>query len=265
MNTQMNQLHTFAVCAYQDSPFLKACLKSLKRQTIPSNIIICTSTPSPYIDGLAEKYQIPVYVRHGKSDIQEDWNFAYQSASARLVTIAHQDDIYHKDYIRVLLQQFEHFPDMTVFFTDYLVVKEDVVQKRAAGELIKKLLRLPLRFPGLCHISQIKKSVLMFGNSVCCPSCTYHKAVLGEPLFTSQYKFALDWDTLFRLSAVPGRFICAETPLIYYRIHNGATTKECILDHRRYQEESKMFEQMWPLPIARLLLHFYKKAYDAYL
>lgn len=84
--------HTFAVCAYQDSPYLEACLKSLKRQSVQTDIILCTSTPSKYIQGMAELFNLPLYVREGKSDIRDDWNFAYQMADSRLVTIAHQDD-----------------------------------------------------------------------------------------------------------------------------------------------------------------------------
>ena len=90
--------HTYAICAYKDSPYLEACIRSLLRQTIPASVILCTSTPSPYLQRTAKKYGLPFFVRDGESDIQDDWNFAYEKAASRLVTIAHQDDIYHKDY-----------------------------------------------------------------------------------------------------------------------------------------------------------------------
>ena len=54
--------HTFAVCAYQESPYLEECIKSLKKQTIKSNILIATSTPNDYIKGIADKYTIPYYI-----------------------------------------------------------------------------------------------------------------------------------------------------------------------------------------------------------
>ena len=41
--------HTFAICAYKESPYLEECIKSLKNQTIKSNILIATSTPNDYI------------------------------------------------------------------------------------------------------------------------------------------------------------------------------------------------------------------------
>ena len=104
----------------------------------------------------------------------------------------------------------------------------------------------------------------VLGNPVICPSCTYHKGTLGEPLFQSPYKFALDWDTLWRLAGEPGRFLCVERPLLYYRIHDGATTKACIVSQQRAADETAMYERIWPRPMVRVLMHFYKKAYQAY-
>ena len=107
--------HTFAVCAYRDSPYLEACIRSLKGQSVPTDIILCTSTPSPYIMDMADKYGIPVHVREGKSRIMDDWNFAYHMADSRFVTIAHQDDMYQKDYVKLLLESWKRYPDMTLF------------------------------------------------------------------------------------------------------------------------------------------------------
>ena len=47
-------------------------------------------------------------------------------------------------------------------------------------------------------------------------------------------------------------------------MHPGATTKQCIEDNRRKEDETAMFRKMWPEPAVRLLMHFYRKAYDAY-
>lgn len=277
-------LHTFAVCAYKDSPYLEACIRSLKEQSEQSEIICCTSTPSPYIEQLAEKYQIPLYVRDGKSNIREDWMFAYRKAHGRLVTIAHQDDIYRKDYVKELVKAYVKYPDLLVFVSDYLTLKmvragagETVTKEREEEKqftakveavnlvwLVKKLLRLPLRLRFLSDKTWVKRSCVVFGNSLCCPACTYHKALIGDDMFHSGYDFALDWDNLYELAGKEGRFICVEKPLLAYRVHGAATTKACIEDNRRAQDEMAMFRKMWPEPVVRILMHFYKKAYEEY-
>ena len=68
--------HTFAICAYKESPYLEECILSLKNQTVKSNIIMATSTPNEWIQGLAEKYEIPLYINTGEGGIAQDWNFA---------------------------------------------------------------------------------------------------------------------------------------------------------------------------------------------
>ena len=115
--------HTFAICAYKDSPYLDVCIHSLKKQSVKSKIILCTSTPSPFLEAMAKIHDIPLYVRNGKSDIQDDWNFAYEKADTRLVTIAHQDDCYHRDYAAEVKRCWARYPDTTVFTTDCAILK----------------------------------------------------------------------------------------------------------------------------------------------
>lgn len=195
--------------------------------------------------------------------------FAYRKARGRLVTIAHQDDVYRKNYAKELKRAYEKYPDLLVFASDYLTIKmqQDGTEKTEAVNavwLVKKLLRLPLRLTFLADRTGIKRSSLLFGNSICCPSCTYHKAVIGEDMFHSEYEFALDWDNLYELAGKPGRFVCSEKPLLAYRVHEGATTKACIKDQRRAGDEAAMFRKMWPNRMVRLLMHFYKMAYKEY-
>lgn len=256
--------HTFAVCAYKDSPYLEACLKSLKRQAVQTNIILCTSTPSKYIQGMAEAFNLPLYVREGESDIREDWNFAYHMADSRLVTIAHQDDCYHKDYVKTLQECWGKYPDTTVFMTDCAVVKDGEAQKPGLVQFVKHLLRLPLRLRRLSDRAWVKKAALVFGNPIICPSCTYDKESLGEPLFDSPFKFALDWDTMWKLAERAGRFCCVEKPLLYYRIHGESATKACIQNQERASDETAMYGKIWPKPVVRFFMFFYKKAYRAY-
>ena len=149
--------HTFAICAYKDSPYLDACIHSLKRQSVKSKIILCTSTPSPFLEAMAKIHDIPLYVRDGKSDIQDDWNFACEKADTRLVTIAHQDDCYHRDYAAWVQRCWERYPDTTVFTTDCAILKGEELQRPGMIQFIKMLLRLPLRLHGLADRTFVKR------------------------------------------------------------------------------------------------------------
>ena len=45
----MSHKHVYAIPAYGDSPYLESCIKSLKEQKVASPVILCTSTPSPFL------------------------------------------------------------------------------------------------------------------------------------------------------------------------------------------------------------------------
>lgn len=264
MRERFDTNHTFAVCAYKDSPYLEECLRSLTKQSVPTNIIVCTSTPSPYIEGLAGKYGLPVYVRDGESDIQEDWNFAYDTADTQFVTIAHQDDVYGKDYARTLFEKRKRYADMSVFFCSYEAIKGTRVEPHERSSMVKRLLCLPVSVTALADLRFLKKSCLCLGNSMSCPMITYNKNIVGPTPFRSELKYALDWEMNWKLACGPGRFVYVRRPLGFYRIHEGATSKEFIVNHKKEQEDMLMFRRFWPEWLVKGIMVFYKKSYSAY-
>ena len=256
--------HAFAITAYKESPYLESCIKSLVNQSVKSSIIICTSTPNAYIYGLAAKYKLSVIVREGKPGIASDWNFAYENADADLVTIAHQDDIYHHDYVKTLFEEKKKYPDMSVFMTSSVSIKGEKLVEWGGIEIVKKLLRMPLRLTDKADKTLIKKAAITFGNPIICPSCTYDKAKCGINLFDSKYSFVLDWDALYKLAEKEGRWVLVEKPLIMYRVHKDSATGESLKNDTRAMEESIMFERLLPKKTADIVKKLYKKSYDAY-
>ncbi len=259
--------HTFAVCAYGVSPYLENCVRTLTEQKIKSRIIICTSTPGENITRVAEKYNVSVYVRKGKSDIRDDWNFAYDCAETDFVTIAHQDDEYCPEYTKALfskLQKIKEPEKVSMFFTDYRPIDADGRPVKDKNSRIRRLIRTPLKSERLAGEKGVKKMVLSLGNTICCPAVTYNKLFLGKSIFRSEFKFNIDWDTFLMLAGKDGVFAYTDLPLMHYRIHKDATSREFIDNRGRYREDLKMFEKFWPKPVAGLIMKFYVKAYDVY-
>lgn len=259
-----NTNHTFAICAYKESPYLESCIESLVNQTVRSNIIICTSTPNEYIYNLAKKYSINVFERHASSDIQDDWNFAYNLAKTDYVTVAHQDDVYDYTYVEEILNAIKKSDNVSICLSDYLPIKNNIIGKKDINCKIRRLLKKPLKIKKISDKKFVKRMTLAFGNSICCPAVTYNKKRLGDTIFTSKFKFNLDWDTFYKIAGMKGRFVYIDKPLTNYRVHDGATSKEFIVDHRRIKEDLEMFEKFWPKGIAKFIMMFYKNAYKTY-
>jgi len=255
--------HTFVICAYKESKHLESCIKSLKNQTLKTNIIMTTSTPNKYIKDLSNKYNIKLHIKKTKSDICDDWNFGYNLATTDLVTIAHQDDVYEKDYAENIVYNYQKYKDAVILYTDYYALKNNVKTKDKNSK-IKKIIKLPLKSRFLAKFRLIKVLSLAFGNSINCPSVTYNKKKIGNNVFTSDLKFSLDWDTFLKLARTKGRFVYISKSLISYRIYDGATTMEFIENNKRVTEDTIMFNKIWPKSITKFIMKFYIKAYDTY-
>jgi hypothetical protein len=205
-------------------------------------------------------------VRDGESNIKDDWNFAYNTADADFVTIAHQDDMYSKHYSEAFyeyLEKHDNASDIIIYLTGYTALKNGKLSKDINSR-IRRLLRTPLKSERLAYSSFVRKMTLSLGNSICCPSVTYNKKKLGDNVFTSEYSFNIDWDTFLKLSREDGLFAYVDRALTFYRVHDGATSKEFIENNKRVLEDTGMFNQFWPKPITKLIMLFYKKAYSTY-
>ena len=260
----VNDIHTYAISAYKESEYLEECILSLKKQTVQTNLVMTTSTPCDHIINLAKKYDIPLSIKETGSDIRDDWNFAYNHARTPWVTIAHQDDLYDPHYVEELLAKIRVVPDAVAFVTDYIPIKHGVVGERDINSKIRHFLRTPLKSTALSRSKFWKRAVISLGNSICCPSVSYNKAVLGDSFFTSDLKYDIDWDTFHKLGGLDGAFAYVDKPLTFYRVHEGATSMEWINNHTRELDDTVMFRKFWPRWMTRILMHFYKKAYVTY-
>ena len=138
--------HTFAICAYKESPYLETCIKSLLDQTVKTDVIVATSTPNSFIGDLCKKYNLPLYINTGEHGITQDWNFAYSQTDADYITIAHQDDVYDKHYVEELYRAVSKVKKPIIFFTDYSELRDDRVVHDNKLLKIKRWMLIPLRF-----------------------------------------------------------------------------------------------------------------------
>ncbi|MCR5216515.1 MAG: glycosyltransferase [Lachnospiraceae bacterium] len=259
-----NVNHTFAICAYQESPYLEECIRSIMNQHWLGDVIMTTSTPSDFLHNLAKQYNIPLYIRNGQPNIKEDWNYAYDCAKTQWVTVAHQDDVYSPDYVRSLMKALEKYKDAIAFTTDYRPYIGNRVVEGNANCRIRHFLRSPLKSRILSGSTWWKKHILALGNSICCPTVSYNKERLGEHFFTSELCYNIDWDTFLKLGDIKGQFAYFDAPLVYYRISEEATSSDFIKNHKRELDDVAMFQKFWPDWIVRILMKFYTKAYTIY-
>lgn len=256
--------HTFAICAYKESPFLRECIESLKKQTIPTNMIMTTSTENEHIRGLAEEYNIPLFINHGPSGIANDWNFAYHHCRTKLITLAHQDDMYRPEYVEKMLEGINGAKHPLIYFTDYNELRDG--QEVSDNKLlkIKRLMLLPLRIRAFHGSRFVRRRILSMGNPISCPAVTYVKDNLPSTVFIPGFKSNIDWQAWEFLSRKKGEFVYEKLPLTYHRIHIDSETSVSINNGNiRAQEDYEMFLKFWPKWMAQFLMHFYIKGEES--
>ena len=250
--------HTFAICAYKESPYLEECIRSLLNQTIKSNVIMATSTPNEHISKLSEKYHIPFYINTGEKGIGQDWNYAVSQAKTDYVTVAHQDDIYKSDYLEEIVKQIEKTENCVMAFTNYTEIKNGKENPVNTNLKIKELMMFPLRF--FRKSRWIKRSVLSLGNPICCPSVTVNRKKVGEKPYRTNLKCSLDWDTWLAFAEIEGEFVYIPKRLMSHRIHEQSETTALIENNVRLEEDLEIFKRLWPNFIANMLMKQYKNS-----
>lgn len=252
--------HTFVICAYKESAFLEACIQSLLNQETLSRILITTATPNGHIDALAERYRIPVRVNPDPPNIATDFEFGIRQAKTPLVTLCHQDDRYHPEYLRTALEYLNRARRPLIFFTGYQEQRGALLTGDNTLLRIKRLMLLPLR-GGLFRSSRfVRRRVLSFGCPICCPSVTFAVENLELPVFQPGYRCNVDWQAWERISRRKGQFLYCPRPLMAHRIHEDSETSAGIREQARTQEDDEMFRKFWPAFIAGLLMRFYAKS-----
>ena len=217
------QNHTFAVCAYGESPYLEECILSLKEQTLSTNILLATSTPNKLIQSLCEKYNIPMHVNPGPGGIAGDWNFAVSVCTTPLVTIAHQDDLYKPNYAEYMLERVNSSSHPLIYFTNYGELRdgEEVLENRLLK--VKRRLLYSLSKPENAGKAWAKRREA--------------------------------WEAI---SKREGDFLYDTRVLMLHRIHKDSETSHLIHDNRREQEDLEMLKKFWPAPVAKLINMAYK-------
>lgn len=262
--------HMFVICAYQESPYLGACIRSLLSQSVRTGICIATSTPNDMIRRQAEHYHLPLFVNHGEKGIAGDWNFALSCAGTRLVTIAHQDDLYGKQYAERILRAANECRHPLLVFSDYCELREvqSGTGERPSWQIVpsdrllrvKRLLLLPLVLRPLWKSRPVRRFILSLGSAICCPAVTLACDHLEMPVFENNMKSNIDWQAWEKISKKRGEFAYIPEPLMLHRIHGASTTSGLLAQNGRMREDLVMYRKFWPEPAARAIEHFYRTA-----
>lgn len=254
--------YAVVVTAYGESPFLEMCLASVSAQTLQPPLYVTTSTPSPFIADLAERFGATLKVNpQERVGIAADWNFGLRASGARFVTLAHQDDTYAPTFCQATMAALAAAPQAGLCFTRYQEIDDAGAPKTSKISVVKGLIEnLTLGTTTAVSGPRLRR-YLSFGNPLPCSSVTFDLARLGDFAFKGEMASNLDWQAWLDFCDAGVIFARAPERLVGRR-HNALTeTSKLIKSGRRAAEDRAMFERLWPAPIARAIAWVYQAGY----
>ncbi|MDR1778923.1 MAG: glycosyltransferase [Clostridiales Family XIII bacterium] len=255
------QRHTFAVCAYKDSEYIEELLDSLAAQTERSEVYIATSTPTERIQRIAAARSLPLHVNAVSAGIASDWNYALSLADTEYVTLAHQDDVYTKNFTKETLAALDRTANPILACTDYYEIRAgEKVSTNRNLEIKRKMLRQLARFPSA---RLVRRRILSVGCAISCPTVTLRRKRFPDFRFNTDFTNSMDWEAWLRLAREKGTFVYVPKLLMGHRIHEDSETTRTISAGIRAREDLRILESCWPGPVARRIARAYAKAEDS--
>ena len=236
---KVKDIHSFVILAYNESDDLEECIKSIKKQSVKSNILIATSTKNDYIVELASQYGLGVMVNEEKSNKGNDYNFALEAVNTDLVTIVHQDDLYDRNYAKEIINSYKKNKDVSILFTDYYEIVGDKKLKKSKELFKKRFFIWPLKYRFFNKSKYFKRLSLKYHKAICTSSVTFVKKNIPRNLFPTDLIYNNDWSGLEKLSLDDKRFVLVPKKLVGYRKddikeRNDIQLKEDILMYKKF-------------------------------
>lgn len=246
----MKDIHSFIILAYNESDDLEECIKSIKKQSVKSNVLIATSTKNDYILELASKYGLGVMINDAESNKGSDYNFALSSVDTKLVTIVHQDDLYDRNYAKEVIKCYKLNKDASIIFTDYYEIIGDMKFKKSKELFKKRICIWPLKYKLFNKMKYFKRISLKYHKAICTSSVTFIKENIPNDLFPIDLKYNNDWAGLERISKNDKRFVLIPKKLVGYRVEtNKRKSKEQI------NEDIIMYKRFWNNKLVEWIYH----------
>ena len=251
----MPAIATFAVPCRDAGPHLRPLLESLLAQTRQDFDLLLVDDAST--DGSAELARsiagARVRVVRNERPLGLAGNFARcaELAATPFLCLAHQDDVYEGDYLAAMLAALQARPDAAFAHCPARAIDADGRAVDSPAE--RRKLRLCARAANADR--RALYGLLFGGNFVCCPSVLFRTEVLrAAGGFDARLHFALDWELWFRLLRAGHSFATVTRPLLRYRRHDRAASRQLTHDLSRFREEVEVLAQARDLGIAAGLL-----------
>lgn len=128
----LNSMVSVAMCTYNGARFIEEQIKSIINQSVLiDELIVCddgsTDATIPLVTKITENAPFPVKIHVNKKNIGSTRNFeqCLKMCTGDVIVLTDQDDIWHKDRVKIQLDWLQKHPEKDAVFSNADVINDD--------------------------------------------------------------------------------------------------------------------------------------------
>jgi glycosyltransferase involved in cell wall biosynthesis len=238
---------------YRNLEHLVQLLESIGNQSCDAFevLIVDDSCDQSLKKGLGEMSQdIPYSILENGINLGPflSWNKGLQEMFQRrkhcLISIVHEDDLLHRDYVKTALLYYSKYADVDVFHSKVRIIGTKSRKKFSFQDFYKGLanfgiLAKPVRSIGDAGLASVLKN-----NFVFCPTMIFNVKKFDALEFDTRWQMVSDLDFISK-SLLEGRnLLQLPEKIYYYRRHNNNLTAKLTNTTKRFEEELQLFSEI---------------------
>jgi glycosyltransferase involved in cell wall biosynthesis len=218
---------TFSIVipAHNGESFIKQAIDSVLSQIRNAEeVLIIDDASKDTTEKIAKSYgsKIKYNFNQKATGFVDAWNRAIERASGDFVTILHQDDVLHPDYLKHIEKAVVRFPKVRHFYTacNYIDEKGNVIKTPPEPHSLE-----PVLYSGREYAQNYLNGVITNNHIHRCPGVTTQRnLLLNECTYRKKAGHIADDDFFLRVGAFTD-VVGISQPLASYRHHSGSMTQ----------------------------------------
>lgn len=217
---------TIVIPAHNGERYLKQVLESaLNQNRLADEIVLIDDASTDATAEIARRYgdKIKYHFNDWATGFVDAWNRAIHKTTGDFITILHQDDLLHPDYLKHIEAAIKTFPQVRHFYTGYNYINE---RSEITGYSPQPHLIEPVIYTGKEYAHNYLNGVIAKRHIHRCPGVTTSRALLlSECSYRKEAGHIADDDFFMRV----GEFtdvVGISYPLASYRYHPESATSK---------------------------------------
>ena len=237
---------SFAIPYYDNPGYLGQASRSVLAQTVHDWELVVVDDAGPQPAGeLVKSFADSriTYIRNPENlGLTGNWNEAYRSTRAPLVTLLHGDDRLLPTYAERVLRAASRNPSVSAIFTDVNIIGPEGHRTWTIADIAKRAARRDAGDHDI--VGEGGLAALLSGNYILCSTLCLRRELLSGTPFDARWRFVPDYDFTCGQLLAGNRLHGIREPLLEYRRHHGSQTSVLTGNATRFAEEIEFLKLM---------------------